>query len=1107
MRAFLGCMPAMFLFGVLGLPPAAAADPAGAGGSPGAPRRFTPLVPLPAPKVLASSEPYPGMPAGNLLDGKENTEYSSKGKGLETFLDLDFGRPTRIAAYRHVDRADPATVAAAELLFSDSSDFAKPVARVKVPHANVRSGRTLFILPAAATARYVRWQVTGLGPRGYGTVGGAEIGFFTSADPEPAPTRDTIELACLPAVELRDGKPMRAVRVKIDHPYAEPADAVLEISGVAPRPMRLDPRGRTLELALPALDRETTLAATIRVAAQAVVRQQVALKPVRHWTIYLLPHSHVDIGYTNVQTEVEKLHWKFLDEALELCRKTADYPPEARFKWNSEVLWQVDSYLKRLTPEKREQFIAAVRAGQIELDALYGNELTGLCRPEELFRLTGCARRLAKQYGVSIDTAMISDVPGYTWGIVPALAQSGIKYFSIGTNHVHRIGNTLERWGDKPFYWVSPSGREKVLCWVAGKGYSGFHPGLWDRITKVKPEALLEYLEKLETSGFPYDLAQLRYSIGGDNGPPDPDLPDFVKKWNAQYVWPKLRIATGHELMEELERRFGAAIPEVRGDFTPYWEDGAGSSSLETALARTAAERLVQAETLFALLRPEKYPAEDFYQAWRNVLLYNEHTWGAHSSISQPDSDFTKAQWKIKRAFAVDGDRQSRGLLAAAVAGRSSQGSPVAAVDVFNTNSWPRTDLVILPVGLKTAGSAVKDAEGRAVPSQRLSTGELAFVASDVPPLGARRFRLAAGEPASTGSATAEGRTLKNAQLRIVLDEQTGGIAGLAADGIAGDLAAGGDKAGGLNEYFYVAGRDPKSPQRSSGPKFRVKDRGPLVASLVVESAAPGCRGLIRELRVVDGLRRVDVVNVIDKARVRTPESVHFGCSPNVPGGVMRMDIPWAVIRPEQDQLPGACKNYFSVGRWIDVSNERFGLACATLDAPLAEVGAITVDVPSPFDPKVWIKTLVPAQTFYWYVMNNYWETNYKSDQEGPTTFRYALAPHGPFDPLAAARFGIERSQPLVVVPVAADAPPVPSLVRVEPAGVMVTSLKPAEDGKGLVLRLHNAGTQPAQARLAWSEPAPKRVTLSSPREEEGAPVTGPIEIVPSGIVTLRVAR
>ena len=35
---------------------------------------------------------------------------------------------------------------------------------------------------------------------------------------------------------------------------------------------------------------------------------------------------------------------------------------------------------------------------------------------------------------------MISDVPGYTWGLVPVLAQSGIKYFSWGPNPNDHLG-------------------------------------------------------------------------------------------------------------------------------------------------------------------------------------------------------------------------------------------------------------------------------------------------------------------------------------------------------------------------------------------------------------------------------------------------------------------------------------------------------------------------------------------------------------------------------------------------------------------------------------------------------------------------------------------
>lgn len=1078
--------------------------------SAGAESLFTPLEPLPRPKIVRSAEAYPGggYNAENLLDGRfgggPRSEYASAGKGLETFVDFDFGRPARIAAFQHVDRMDPATVASADLIFSDAADFAKPLAKVPVQHANTRGGVTCASFPPV-TARYVRWQVTALGPQKYGTVGGAEIAFFTALEPEATPSRVKLAVRGLPSVVLQHGKPARSIEVTVDYPYAERVEASLELAGVTPIGLGLSLGTHKVETALPALDPERPVSAALKIAGRPVAESRQALKPVRPWVLYLLPHSHVDIGYTHVQTEVERLQWKHLEEAIDLAARTADYPPEARFKWNSEVLWAVDGYLKQATPEKRARFAEAVKKGWLHLDALYGNELTGLCRPEELFRLLDCARRLSRQFGVTIDAAMISDVPGYTWGIVPALAQSGVKYFSMGPNHIHRIGHTLEAWGDKPFYWVSPSGQEKVLCWMAGKGYSWFHPGLLDRIKNVPPQRFFEYLESLETSGYPYDMVQLRYSINGDNGPPDPDLPDFVKTWNAKYVHPKLVIATTREMFHEFERRYhDSKIPHVRGDFTPYWEDGAASSAAETAVARNTAERLATREALWAALDPSHYPADAFYAAWRNVLLYNEHTWGAYCSISQPDSELTKAQWTIKQAFALEAKGQSGKLEDAALAGYRKPAQTVAAVDVWNLTSWARTQLVILPPGGAVAGMAVKSAGGTPVPSQRLRSGALAFLAADVPALAARRFFFSAGEAPAGAGAKAEANTLGNQRLRLAVDGRTGAIASLRGEGLPVDLAGAGSGLG-LNGYFYVAGRDPKGVQRDANVRIAVGEPGPLIASLDVDSDAPGCETLRRELALVNGQDHLLVTNVLVRRQVRTPESVHFGFGFHVPEGVMRMDIPWAVIRPELDQLPGACKNYFSVGRWVDVSNGDFGVTWTTNDAPLVEVGAITVDVASPFQSHAFLQTVPPTQTFYSYVMNNYWETNYKADQPGKTVFHYAVRPHGPFDAAAATRFAIEQSQPLLAVPVDENAPPARSepLLRVEPASVIVSLLKPSDDGKARIVRLFNAASQPVKATMIVSDSARRAVAWSSPREEIGPPVTGPIELPGFGIVTL----
>jgi alpha-mannosidase len=136
--------------------------------------------------------------------------------------------------------------------------------------------------------------------------------------------------------------------------------------------------------------------------------------------------------------------------------------------------------------------------------------------------------------------------------------------------------------------------------------------------------------------------------------------------------------------------------------------------------------------------------------------------------------------------------------------------------------------------------------------------------------------------------------------------------------------------------------------------------------------------------------------------------------------------------------------------------------------------------------------------------MNNYWETNYKASQQGMTDFRYSMLPHKQYDQAAAARFGIERSQPLVAMPVQRDAPVPGSRLSVEGQGVIVSSLKPSEDGRALMVRLFNPGTAPAQASIQWRDPVPARITISSPREESGADITGPLELPALGIVTVR---
>ena len=325
----------------------------------------------------------------------------------------------------------------------------------------------------------------------------------------------------------------------------------------------------------------------------------------RPWTIYLLPHSHNDIGYTALQPDVERKQISNLKTAMRLARETAGYPEGARFKWNVEVMWPVDCYLRRATPEDRQLLIRAIQAGQVGLEGLYGNMLTGLSRPEEQMRMMDCGLEVARQCGVPLESAMISDVPGYTWGTAVAMAHAGVKYFSIGPNWCGRIGHTMVAWQDKPFYWETPDGRHRVLCWCPRMGYAlGHVVGGGRALAGYLPG----YLAERSDEGYPYDITYLRWNVNGDNGAPDEAIADVVKQWNEEHVYPKLIIATTATAFRAFEKRYGKQLPVYRGDFTPYWEDGAASSALETSLNRDSAERLVQAETLWTLLCPKEGP-------------------------------------------------------------------------------------------------------------------------------------------------------------------------------------------------------------------------------------------------------------------------------------------------------------------------------------------------------------------------------------------------------------------------------------------------------------------------------------------------------------------
>jgi hypothetical protein len=896
----------------------------------------------------------------------------------------------------------------------------------------------------------------------------------------------------------------RAIRVEMSS--ASESESVRIEAGGSAVSSHVLPGYRSLLLpAGPNTDR--SLAVSIAVGNSAPTTQTLVLETVTPVALHLLPHSHVDIGYSDPQPEVERKQWKNLRDAVDLGIKTAAYPPEARFRWNVEGLWSVESYLKQAGADERQAFIEAVRNGTIGLQANDTNILTGLATPEELRRWTSGSRRLRAAYGLGpMRTAMHSDIPGLSWTSVAALAQSGVRYFSSGPNYMpglpdggDRIGSTLKALGDKPVWWTSPSGEDRLLFWMAGRGYSWFHGLNMGRMTERSRDDVLEYVRTLVSTGYPYDMVQVRYTIGGDNGPVDPSLPDAVKAWNEQFASPRLVINTAEAMFAEFEQKYGANLPVMSGDMTPYWEDGALSSAAEEVMTRASARRLAQAETLWALRRPAAFPAADADEAWRNVILWHEHTWGAADSISQPERADVVAQWVYKRAFALEAHKRSMALMDGAAP------QPGYDVEVANTLAWPRSGLVFVPAALSKAGDRVRASDGRTLPSQRLKDGRLAVWVESVPPLAAMRLLVGPGEATPPKQQLrASAGALNNGRLQVQIDPSTGTVARLVWRGesdrkpvfgpaspqtpigppgrpnsTAIDLtwrprSAGRHvpvNAGPLFHYLYVPGRDPSRAVGASGGQIASSDIGPLVSIVRLETQGPATSGIRRTLRLVAGSDLVEMDVEVDKIAVRDKESAHLAFPLNVPGGVTRVDLGEALVEPDRNQLPGSCRDFIGAHSVVDISNSDGGVSIATLDAPLLELGAITDERQNDRGTRSWRDRTAAGTTVYAYLLNNYWHTNYKAYQQGPITYRFVLRPHGAFDPVALRRFSDEQDQPLLVSSVnPAEAElRAPFVLTGDP--VTLSSLRVADGGTAIVARIYNPSTKSASIMLRPSTP------------------------------------
>lgn len=879
-----------------------------------------------------------------------------------------------------------------------------------------------------------------------------------------------------PLIANEPGSGLRqAVRLQslTDRPLRPDQPVELVLGGSAVQAPRSTCGGGGLRFLVPEVAEPTGLEITL---PDLELQTAITLKPQRHWEVHLIHHSHLDIGYTDPQHVVRAQHLGYLDSVLELAGQTEDLDPAAWFRWNEEALFSVTDWLARRGKRQRERFFDLVRRGRISLSAMPFNLHTEMCSTDELHELLRPAAELSRQYGLRFRSAMQTDVPGSVVGLPDALGNVGVEFLSVAHNWAGRSDPDATGALELPrlFRWRGPAGHE-VVVWRTdsphGMAYmegpiNGFHesyrvveqlfPAYLSSLAKrpypLPPGSVFGWIDinegQLNRQPYPWDLLHLRvHGRWSDNAGPARSVSDIVAKWNDRWAYPRLRVSTNEDFLDAAVARVGDQLQTYTGDWNDWWAHGVGAAVAPVAVGRRAQYELADAQTLAASHRMiaqtgGSEPVVDPARGYRQLALWDEHTWGAANSWEYAEEGASSGAhqwaWKVARSYdALDEAEQSMQQAGAELAGLHTRPRDVdLCLYVYNTGGQRRSEPVEvflpqsvapLPQGLRLidarTGAKLPHTE-RVEPANSRALGRyLRFAAADVPAVGFIRIDVELDHPDSaTPADPSEQRAqsvvasanmraldaddvLENNWLRIRFDHRRGTVSSIMHRSTGREIVNA-DSAVGFNSYVYdrysTVGRSNHnsskfadtgslaliSSRQSNGAAAVVEAVSDEVEQrIVVERSAPGAELLHTTYRLRHDDCRLEIVNRLRKPRTWDKESAFFGFPFKAEDPKVMTESAGGLAGPDADRVPGGATYLHTIRSWVAIQDDGIGIGWASADVPLVQIGTIALPY-LPF-PNTMTGT-EPATVFSW-VHNNIWDTNFPVEQSFDLELRYAI--------------------------------------------------------------------------------------------------------------------
>ncbi len=797
------------------------------------------------------------------------------------------------------------------------------------------------------------------------------------------------------------------------------------------------------------------------------------LKPwLSQFSIRAVGNSHIDMAWLWSWTETVEVVRNTFRSVLDLMREYPDF----KFSMSSARAYD---WIQEKYPDLFEQIRQRVKEGRWEIvGGMWVEPDLNMPSGESLVRQILLGKRyFQKNFGVDVKIGWNPDSFGYNWQLPQIYKKSGIDYF---VTQKLIWAHEFTSFPYKLFWWQAPDG-SRILTYFPhhygggidadglGADLSIWMPSIYGDDTKNNPEMM--HL----------------YGVGDHGGGPTRTMLDHAAKLTApETIFPKFEFSLASGFFEDLEKK----LPSMQ---VPTWNDelyfeahrGVFTSQAETKhRIRSAEEQIFNAEEFASLatLYGLRYPQENLELAWKNLLFDQFHDVMPGSGIAV---NYLEAKRNLEDVDRVTTE-VSRNSIYEIAAHANIQGDG-AAVMVFNSLSWPRTEVIEVDAQLPSPARYVEvvDSVGKQTPSQLLymdgDTHRAHFLLLVHPPaLGYQTYfvRGVEDEPSSSSDLKALNGSLENEFLRLMIDPKTGCMTSLILKRTGTETFAPSETESGgpnnsvcanllqtfvdkpklmgvwnLDAWNIDADFEKQHWDLDKADEVRLVESGPLRAIIRVKNHFQNSF-FVRDITMYAGVPRVDVTMRAEWHEKHILLKVAFPLSSH--NKMAAFEIPFgAVERPTTRKTP-AERAQFEVPaqRWADISDDEHGFSLLN-------------DCKYGYDAKgnVLRLSLLRSPDF----------PDPHAD-EGEHQFTYSLYPHdGTWRQALTPARGYEVNYKVIAMPsekhtgvLGAEH----SFLQVEPGNVIVTSVKKAEDDDALVVRFYEWAGKETDVRLQLPEGA-----------------------------------